>query len=215
MWKRHKIRTLIFTLVLLLTAFVFTSNIIIEHNAKGKTFSNINNIPFNKVGLVLGTAKYRIEGGINLYFEYRVEAAVKLFKSGKIQYILVSGDNSTKQYNEPQEFKKALVKRGIPEDKIILDYAGFRTLDSVIRAAKVFGQNKFTIISQEFQNERAIYIANEHGIDAIGYNAKGVSKSYGFKTQLREYFARCKAILDIIFNVQPKYLGKKIIIGNS
>ena len=135
-----------------------------------------------------------------------------MYKSGKISYILVSGDNSTEYYNEPEQFKKELIKHGIPEDKIFLDYAGFRTLDSVVRAKKVFGQSKITIISQKFHNERAIYIAEKHGIDAIGFNARDVSKNYGFKTKVREYFARSKAIIDVVFNVDPKFLGDKIEI---
>ena len=194
--------------------FIFgvVSDFIVESSAKDKTFYSIDKIETNKVGLLLGTAKYRSAGGINLYFQYRIDAAVKLFNSGKISYILVSGDNGTKYYNEPAAIKKALLDRGIPESKIILDYAGFRTLDSVIRAKKVFGQDKITIISQEFHNERAIYLAKNHGVDAVGFNAKDVSESYGIKTMIREYFARGKAIIDVVFNVEPKYLGEKIEI---
>ena len=193
-------------------AFGIVSDLIVENAAEGKTFDSVETIKKNKVGLLLGTAKYRSSGGINLYFQYRIDAAVALFKGNKIDYILVSGDNSTKYYNEPAAIKKALLQRGIPEDKIILDYAGFRTLDSVIRAKEVFGQDQLTIISQEFHNERAIYLANSHGIDAIGFNAMNVSDSYGIKTQIREYFARGKAIIDILFHVKPKYLGEKITI---
>jgi SanA protein len=192
--------------------FAVSSDAIVENSAKNKTFIDIEKVATNKVGMVLGTAKYRTAGGINLYFKYRIDAVVELYKSGKISFILVSGDNSTKYYNEPEEFKKELIKNGIPEDKIFLDYAGFRTLDSVVRAKKIFGQSKITIISQRFHNERAIYLAEKHGIEAIGFNAKDVSNSYGFKTQVREYFARSKAILDFLFGVEPKFLGKKIEI---
>lgn len=194
--------------------FIFgvVSDVIVENAAKGRTFNSVDKIKANKVGLLLGTAEYRSSGGINLYFKYRIDAAVKLFNSGKIDYILVSGDNGTKYYNEPAAIKKALLKRGIPKDKIILDYAGFRTLDSVIRAREVFGQDHITVISQEFHNERAIYLAESHGIKAVGFNAKDVSESYGLKTQIREYFARVKAIIDVIFNVKPKFLGEKIDI---
>lgn len=194
--------------------FIFgvVSDVIVENAAKGRTFNSVDKIKANKVGLLLGTAEYRSSGGINLYFKYRIDAAVKLFNSGKIDYILVSGDNGTKYYNEPAAIKKALLKRGIPKDKIILDYAGFRTLDSVIRAREVFGQDHITVISQEFHNERAIYLAESHGIKAVGFNAKDVSESYGIKTQIREYFARGKAIIDVVFNVEPKYLGEKINI---
>ena len=102
----------------------------------------------NKVGLVLGTAKVLQNGRLNLYFKYRIEATVALYKEGKIEFVLVSGDNSVKGYDEPTDFKDELVKRGIPPEKIFLDYAGFRTLDSVIRAKEIFGQEQITIISQ-------------------------------------------------------------------
>ena len=111
-----------------------------------------------------------------------------------------------------QDFKEELVKRGIPEDRIFLDYAGFRTLDSVIRAKEIFGQEEITIISQEFHNERAIYLAGKNDIEAVGFNARDVSRRYGLKVQLREYLARTKVFLDILFEVEPKFLGEKIEI---
>lgn len=191
---------------------MITFNTIIENNAKGKTYSAPSIIPKNKVGLVLGTSKRLKSGHINLYFKYRIDATVKLYKQGKITFILISGDNHHKTYDEPTDFKNELIKRGIPANKIFLDYAGFRTLDSVVRAKKVFGQKSVTIISQQFHNERAIYIAEKHGIKAIGFNAKSVSKKYGLKVQLREYLARTKVFVDILFGIQPKFLGKSIVI---
>ena len=199
-------------LILLLISAIVIPNHLVKSKAKGKLFDSTSKIPINKVGLVLGAAKIAPSGNINLYYKYRVEAAVTLYKSGKIDYILVSGDNGRKDYDEPSDFKNDLIKRGIPKDRIFLDYAGFRTLDSVIRAKEIFGQQNITIISQEFHNERAIYLAEHHGLNAVGFNAKAVSASFSRKTQLREYFARTKAVLDMIFNVQPKFLGDKIII---
>jgi len=192
---------------------VFTANYSIQNIAKDKTFSSVTKIEKNKVGLLLGTAKYYKDGGVNLYFKYRIDAAVELYNSRKIDFILVSGDNSSMQYNEPMTFKNELVKRGIPEEVIFLDYAGFRTLDSVIRAKEIFGQAKYTVISQKFHNERAIYLAEMSGIEVIGFNAKDVKGSGGYKVKFREYFARTKAFLDVIFHVEPKFYGDKIEIG--
>ncbi len=204
-------------IILLLIAFLCISTVFtsfwIDHKAKGKTFDSIDEIPKNKVGLVLGTGKYTSNGSINLYYKYRIDAAVTLYNSGKVDYLLISGDNSSKNYDEPTEFKNDLIAQGIPPEKIFLDYAGFRTLDSVVRAKEIFGQHTFTIISQKFHNQRAIYLAKSYGIDAIGYNAKDVMGAYGLKTQIREYLARAKASLDVFFNVEPKFLGKKITIG--
>lgn len=207
-------KMIVFAVIMLLLPMLlmFFSNFMIQKNAENKTYTSIYEIPKNKVGLVLGTAKYSSAGGINLYFRYRINAAVELFQNGKIDFILVSGDNETINYNEPRDFKKELIKRGIPEEKIFLDYAGFRTLDSVVRAKEVFGQEEITIISQKFHNERAIYLAEKNNMKAIGFNADDPSINYGLKTQFREYFARTKAFLDILFKVEPKFLGKRIEI---
>jgi SanA protein len=147
-----------------------------------------------------------------LYFDYRIEAAAALFHAGKIDFIIVSGDNRKEDYDEPEQMMVDLMEFGVPEQKIFKDKAGIRTLDSVIRAKKVFGLNKFTIISQKFHNERAIYIAEKNGMDVIGFNAKDVTKSYGFKTNLREKMARVKVVLDIVFGIQPKVLEKKVVV---
>lgn len=189
-----------------------STNYWVIYKAKEDVYSKINDLPKNKVGLLLGTSKYMAKGGINLYYAYRIDAAVALFKAGKIDYILVSGDNGSEYYDEPTTFKGDLIKRGIPEDRIVLDFAGFRTLDSVVRAKEVFGQDAFTIISQKFHNERAIYLAKNFKIDAIAFNAKDVGNLYGLRTRGREYLARVKASIDVLFNVQPKFLGEKIQI---
>ncbi len=191
---------------------VFAANYSIEKNAENKTYSDVSNIPKNNVGLVLGTAKTLKNGRTNLYFTYRIDATIELYKKGKIAFVLVSGDNGNTQYDEPTDFKNELIKGGIPPNRIFLDYAGFRTLDSVIRAKEIFGQTSVTIISQKFHNERALYLAEKNGISAIGFNARDVTGRYGFKTRIREYFARTKAYFDVIFGVQPKFLGKKIEI---
>ncbi|MCT4612275.1 MAG: YdcF family protein [Clostridia bacterium] len=178
-------------------------------------YSDIEKIPSNDVGMVLGTSKYTI-GGLNLYFKKRMDAAEMLYKRGKIRYIIVSGDNAHMSYNEPITMQKELMERGIPEDKIYLDYAGFRTLDSVVRAKEIFGQSKITIISQKFHNERAVYIARRRGIEAIGYNAGKIIGINSVKTNVREYFAKVAMFLDIyLLNKQPKFLGEKIVIGNE
>ncbi len=187
-------------------------NKLVEKTVADKIYSSTKEIPYNRVGLLLGTSKFLTNGWTNLYYKYRIDAAVKLFKSGKVDFILVSGDNSTKYYDEPSTIKEDLVKRGIPSDRIYLDYAGFRTLDSVVRSKEIFGQSSITVISQQFHNERAIYIANWKEIDAVGFNARDVSLRYGFKIQLRERLARVKMVLDLVFGKEPKFLGERIEI---
>jgi SanA protein len=205
--KKLKITLL---LTLLIAFGVFITYHWMNYKTRDLVYNDVNTIPKNKVGLVLGTGKYTKSGNINLFYKYRIDAAVKLFKAGKIEYILVSGDNSRKDYDEPTDFKNDLIAKGIPEDKIFLDYAGFRTLDSMIRAKEIFGQTSITVISQKFHNQRAIYIGNQFGIKAVGFNAK--QPKHGRMPKAREYLARSKASLDLVFNVQPKFLGEKINI---
>lgn len=191
---------------------IFSVDFYVNQQTEDRTFSNIEKIEYHKVGLLLGTSKYVRSGQINSYYQNRIDAAVALYKAGKISYILVSGDNATLQYNEPMTMKKDLIKRGVQEECIILDYAGFRTLDSVVRCKEIFGQTSIVVISQQWHNERAIYIAEAKGMQAVGFNAEDVTLNYGFKTQLREKLARCKMVLDLLVGKRPKFGGERIII---
>lgn len=197
---------------LVIIILVLIMNFYVEQKTKDYIYDDVNNIPKNEVGLLLGTSKYLTSGIENLYYTYRIQAAVELYENKKIDIIIVSGDNSTKEYNEPAMMMNDLVEKGVKKEDIVLDYAGFRTLDSVVRSKEIFEQNKITIISQKFHNERAIFIAKIKDINAIGYNAKDVNIRYGFKTQVREYLARVKMFFDIAVNKQPKFLGEKILI---
>ncbi|MBI1182876.1 vancomycin high temperature exclusion protein [bacterium] len=213
--KRKKLKRAIVVLVVLFVVFVLSSNLIINFYSDKYVFNIVADVPHNKVGLVLGTSKKVASGNLNYYFKYRIDAAVKLFESGKIDYILVSGDNATKEYNEPRDMLNALLAAGIPREKIVLDYAGFRTLDSIIRCKEVFGQETFTIISQKFHNERAVFLAHAHGINATAFNARDVQTRNGIKTRVRELFARSKVFIDLLIEKQPKFLGEKITIGEE
>jgi SanA protein len=190
------------------------SNYWIISSTKTQLYTDITKIPSRKVGLVLGASKQTSRGTSNLYFTFRIQAAYQLFKSHKVQYLLVSGDNHAKGYDEPSDMRDALLALGVPDSCIVLDYAGFRTLDSVVRCEEVFGEDSITIISQEFHNQRAVFIANKSRIYAIAFNAQEVNKNYSFRTRIREYFARVKCVLDIyILGTSPKFLGDKIKIG--
>jgi len=209
---KKKYRFLVAIALLLSILVVVISNFTIEISARGKTFTDLASMPKNKVGLVLGTSRMLVEGGINPYYAHRIDATIALYKAGKIEFVLVSGDNGTIYYNEPTTIKKDLVEGGIPTDKIYLDYAGFRTLDSMVRAKYIFGLDNVTVISQQFHNERAIYIAEKKGLKAIGFNAKGISGKQGIKVQFREYLARVKVFIDLLLNTQPRFYGEKIEI---
>lgn len=171
-------------------------------------YRNIEEVPHKRAALVLGTAKY-FEGRRNLYYEYRLDAAAHLWHIQKIDAIVVSGDNSRKDYDEPSNMRMDLVGRAVPSEYIAIDYAGFRTLDSVVRAENIFGLEDYIVVSQPFHCCRAIYLARKHGQKVIGYCARDLGGTIGFRNRLRETLARAKAVLDVIFKKGPKYLGKK------
>lgn len=211
MKKNLLLKTIVFLIAIIPMAIIFC-NSQVEKSAIGKLFSSIDSLPYNKVGLLLGTSKYNANGGNNLYFDYRVKAAVSLIKAGKIEYLVVSGDNGRKSYNEPEMMRQDLMNAGVDSSVIFFDYAGFRTFDSIVRIKKIFGQHAVTIISQQFHNERAIFIASKESINAIAYNAQDVGKHFGYKVQLREKLARVKVYLDYLFGNSPKFLGAPVHI---
>jgi len=185
----------------------------IDTVSQGKVYGSIEEVPERKIGLVLGCSKYLSNGRKNLYFQQRIDAAKELYFSDKVKFLLVSGDNSTKYYDEPTTMKKDLIALGVPGNKVYCDYAGLSTLDSVVRTKEVFKENQFIVISQGFHVRRAIYLGLAHDIDLIGYAPQGVSGLGSLKTELRECLARGKALLDVKFlNRQPKFLGEPVII---
>ena len=180
-----------------------------------RVFHHMDSMPFRPVGLLLGTSKYHL-GRINFFYDTRIKAAAALYHAGKIKAILVSGDNSTRAYDEPNTMKKDLMALGVPEDRITLDYAGFRTLDSVVRAKKVFSQSTYTVISQEFHCRRALFIADHYHHDAVAFSAGDIRGFWGWKVRLREVLARFKAVLDIyLLDKQPKFLGPAVQVNTD
>lgn len=176
--------------------------------ASGKIFHTTEAVPANKVGLVLGTGKLTARGNLNLHFTQRIEAAVKLFNSGKVCHLIVSGDNSVQTYDEPTDMRDALVAAGVPTNAITCDYAGFRTLDSIVRAKTVFGLTNFTVVTEEFHCPRAIWIAQRHGLQAVAFAAPDLSVRWAARVKIREALARTWCALDLyVFNRQPKFAG--------
>ncbi len=183
--------------------------------AAGRCYDDLSAIPKRRVGVVLGTSKHVPGGGPNYQYGNRIEAAERLFKAGKVEYLLLSGDHSTPEYNEPATMRRDLVARGVPEDRLVLDGGGVRTLDSVVRTHVVYGESTFTVISQHYHNERAIFRARHHGLDVIGFNAPDVGLTRGARTLVRECLARVQAMSDIILDRQPRRLGERVPIGED
>ena len=198
--------------MLLVAGIIYTANRIVVKDTSTQIFADVAHVPYNKVGLLLGTAKYGNKGKnvVNDYYQYRIDAAVALYMAGKIDYIIVSGDNSP-YYNEPVLMRNDLIARGVPAKRIIMDNAGFRTLDSILRCRDVFGQSSFTIISQEFHNQRALYIANHKHVKAVAYNAKDGDEIVD--VAIREKLARVKMMIDLAFNKQAQVYGEHVEIN--
>lgn len=202
----------IFSFVLILVFGVFTvffCNKIIEENAKIYPLGFKN----TEVALVLGTANILGNGKVNLFFKYRIQKAIELYDSGKIKFFVVSGDNRSKEYDEPTLMKNELIKAGIPATRIFCDYAGFSTIDSVLRMKLIFQQRTFYIISQKFHVDRALYIAQRNGLKAKGIFAKDVPDWYSPYLKYREQLARVKAVFEVLTSKSPYYAGKHVKIN--
>lgn len=210
------LKTTVITLCILLVgaiAAIVCCNRAVLQAAEGRMYDAVEAVPANRVGLLLGTSRYGRTGRKNLFYSRRIHAATDLYRAGKIERILISGDNSRKDYDEPTWMKEDLVAAGVPAEAIYLDYAGFRTYDSMVRAHEIFSLQQFTVISQQFHNERALYIAQQIGLDVVAFNAGEVASQYwSTKMTVREWLARVKAVLDVQFGNQPHFLGEKIEI---
>jgi SanA protein len=209
--RRWKLLTILSGLAIVppFAADAYVSSVAQEH-----VYHAIDQVPPRRVALVLGCSKYAPSGNINLYYKRRLQAALDLYETGVVTRILVSGDNSQVGYDEPTFMLEDLVALGVPEAHIQRDFAGFRTLDSVVRASKVFQLDGFVAVSQEFHCLRAVYLAREAGLDAVGYCAQDVGGATGAKIRLREVAARLMAVVDIrVLNKQPKFLGDPIEIS--
>ncbi len=190
-------------------ALIFYADHAATEAAAGKLYDDAGDVPEADVALVFGCNK-SFQGRQNLYFMHRIAAAVELWKAGKVKCFIVSGDNHSQDYNEPEDMKAALVEAGVPEGKIVCDYAGLRTLDSVVRAKEIFEVEKIILISQKFHNERAAYLAESVGLEVVGLNAQSVTGPAARKTDSREKLARVKMWLDVnVLKTDPKFLGQK------
>ncbi len=202
----------IIILLLIILATVAGIDYWVRDSTRAQLYSDLKLIPKNRVGLLLGTAKYKDKSKqiVNSYYQSRIDAAVDLYMAGKIDVIIVSGDNSTVYYNEPLLMRDDLVARGVPANRIYMDNAGLRTLDSILRCRDVFSISDVTVISQKFHNQRACFIANHKRVNAIAYNAEDGDTF--IDVFLREKLARVKMGLDLVFNKQAKYYGERIDI---
>ncbi|MGE9293637.1 MAG: SanA/YdcF family protein [Puniceicoccales bacterium] len=219
---RKRLRLLGWTLAILVT-FPLSALVLIvyakrevEAAAEGRVATQSGDVPATRVGLVLGCSRTFEDGRENPFFANRMSAASELYRAGKVEYLLVSGDNSRPDYDESSDMRAALMELGVPAGRIVRDYAGFSTLDSILRARDVFGLDRFVVVSQDFHVRRALYIARGNGMDATGYVAGEVSGAGGRWVRFRESLARVKVLLDVhVFERRAKFTGEPISIGSD
>lgn len=166
-----------------------------------------------EVGLVLGAAPFLDDGRPNRFFEHRLDAAADLYRAGKVKFLLASGDSVRPSYDETTAMKRGLVKRGVPAEAVYRDPAGVRTLDSVLRARDLYGLRRMVIVSQDFHVRRAVWLARQHGVEAYGLDAKGVSPFDALDSWARQFPSALKAVLDIWTGSVAQYRGKPVRIG--
>ena len=188
----------------ILTLFVLVIDGATGIYVKDRIYTDIDKLPKYNDAVVLCTSKYYAKGSPNLYYKYRLEAAISLLKHGKVSHLLVSGDNKTPYYNEPKVMQNDLRRMGARKEQIKQDFAGYRTLDSIVRAREVYKLEPFVIVTQQFHCERALFIAKYHHINAVCFAAKYPEGH--IKVRIREFFARLGMLWDFLMDTKPETL---------
>ena len=211
-WLRTNRRRLVMAALVMLLAAAGTivlADRVCQRVARERIFRSVGSVPVKDVALVLGTSKTTRAGNPNLHFKHRMDAAAALYGAGKVKHLLVSGDNHIRSYDEATDMRDALVAAGVPAGAITCDYAGFRTLDSVVRAQSVFGLTNFAIVTEEFHSPRAVWIARRHKLDVVAFAAPDVPlASWSVRVKAREYLARVLCAADLyVLHRKPKFPG--------
>lgn len=205
---RARLVVLLLLIVVLPSAAILGANVVCRSHTAGRIYRSVDQIPQHEVALLLGTGKTTPRGNPNLHFNQRIAAAAALFRAGKVRHLLVSGDNHIASYDEPTDMRDALVAAGVPTNAVTCDYAGFRTLDSVVRAKTVFDLQEFTIISEEFHCPRALWIARQHGLEAVAFAAPDLSARWSARVKARESLARVWCAMDLyVLGRRPHFPG--------
>ena len=195
--SKRKVITVVLLLLLVVSFFIIGCNVIVVTTTRERVFSDPASLPHHQAALVPGTSNRVVGGAPNPFFIYRMDKAAQLYRNGKVERFILSGDNRTPFYDEPGMMLEALVSRGIPKAIIVLDTAGLRTLDSIIRSREVFGMESLIIVTQPFHAYRALFLCDHFGIPAVAFAAREPGERFGWQVYVREYLARAKAVLDV------------------
>ena len=208
---RRRIIFLIFYIALGGILFVALVNYYILRGTEPRIFSTPDEVPASQAVMILGARVYD-DGRMSDILNDRFLSALEIYKKGKASKILVSGDHGRKEYDEVNTIKNALLKKGVREEDIFLDHAGFDTYDSLYRAKDIFEVESLIVCTQEFHLPRAVYTGNALGIETYGYKADKQVYLDALRNQIRESLARMKAFLNVTFHSKPRFLGDKIPI---
>lgn len=209
--KIRLIKRIFIYLIVSIVLFLTLTNIWVVVSTKNRVLNNVAELPTGRTILVLGTSNRLTSGEKNPFFVNRMDAAWELYKNGKATQFILSGDNRTMYYNEPIAMKKALMAKGVPDSLITLDYAGLRTLDSIVRCKEIFGQDSIIIVTQTFHGYRALFISNHIGLDAFLVEPARIDSQSTLRVRTREVVARSLAVIDLyLLGTSPRHLGKKI-----
>lgn len=205
-----RIRWILAALLLILTACILVA-LGMRLAMSPYIYTEIGAIPKTEVALILGASVHR--GQPSPVLALRTDTAIELYRKGKVQKILMTGDNSRLNYDEVTPVRKYLIDAGIPADDIFLDHAGFDTYSSMYRARDVFHVGSMTVVTQDFHMPRSLFLARHLGLTAYGLVAPGehgIGRDY-----IREIPASLKALLDLALHREPKYLGPPILLTGS
>lgn len=218
LWIKRLVKFAVFGGLAVVVAVVIC-NVWVTGSTALQVYDSIEKIPENEVGVVLGTSKHFATGRENLHFRNRMEAAARLVEAGKVRHLLLSGDGQSgigngAYYNEPRDMRAALRELGVPDAAMTEDPGGIRTLYSIIRAKEVCHQDRFTVISDGFHVARALFIARQEGIEAVAFSSAPVELDKSFKSRVREWLARVRAVLDVhVLGDRPDFSGESLVLG--
>lgn len=177
------------------------------HAVADSRVRTVADAPARDVAVVFGAGLWR--GRPSPYLAHRLDAAAELYRTGRVEVVLVTGDNSRIEYDEPDAMRTYLTERGVPDDRIVSDYAGFDTWDSCVRAKRIFGVERALLVSQGFHIRRAVALCRSAGVDSYGVGVAEPHDATWYYGGVREMFAAGKASVDAVFRPDPRFLGAR------
>lgn len=196
----------------MLTGVPFLGRWYVQQSTGARIFRGVSQVPAAPVAIVLGAAVYA-DGTPSAVLRDRLQAALDLYRAGKVKRLLLSGDHGTRGYDEVHAMRGWLMERGVPSARLFMDHAGLRTLDSMQRAVRVFEVERAVVCTQAFHLPRALYLAQQAGMDAVGLVADRRTYATAAHNDRRELLAVTRALLDVhVLGTQPRHLGGRISI---